>query len=167
MRSTLILIAIMGLAFAKAYSQQPINTDSTTVEKSVSEPVHEKQMPDEAVKEFFRYFHIKDTLAMRNMMVEGASLNTLIISASKGKRIQSSSINEFLKGIAQIPDSLSFEERLIQIKVTNSVDIATVNTMYEFYMNDGFTHNGVNVFTMVYIDDKWKITSIADTRQYP
>lgn len=167
MRSTLILISFMVFAFAKAYSQEPIATDSTTIKKTEVAPMLEKQKPADAVKEFFKYFHAKDTTAMREMMVDGASLNTLVVSQSKGKKMLHTPINEFLKGIAQIPDSVSFEEQLIQIRVTNSDDIASVNTTYEFYMNDGFTHNGVNVFTMVYIDDKWKITSIADTRQYP
>ncbi|MGJ8685634.1 MAG: hypothetical protein ACSHWW_13470 [Nonlabens sp.] len=163
MRSSLLLIGFMVLAFAKANAQQPTATDSLTV----AEPVIEKQKPADAVKEFFNHFHKKDTTALRAMIIENASLNSLIISESRGKRVINTPIAEFLKGIAQIADSVKFEERLIQIRVTNSEDIASVNATYEFFMNDDFTHSGVNVFTLLYIDDKWKVASIADTRQYP
>lgn len=163
MRSSLLVASFIGLAFAKAYAQQPIATDSVTVSKTVVEP----QYPSDAIHEFFKYFHAKDTTAMRAMMIDYTPVKSLIISESKGKSMLFTPIDEFLKGIAQIPDSVSFEERLIQVKSTNSSDIASVSTTYEFYMNDGFTHNGVNVFTLIYIDDKWKIAAIVDTRQYP
>lgn len=163
MRSSLLLIGFMVIAFAKAYSQQPTVTDSVTVTKNISE----KQKPAEAVRDFFDFFHKKDTVSMKLMMVDHIILNSLIISESKGRKIIHTSVDSFLKSITQIPDSVSFEERLIQIKTTNSKDIATVNASYEFYMNEGFTHNGTNVFTLLYIDDKWKIASITDTRQYP
>ncbi len=163
MRSSLLLIGIMVLAFTKADAQNPTATDSIVV----TETKAEKQKPTNAVKEFFQYFHKKDTTVLRSMMIENATLNSLIISESQGRSVINTPITEFLKGIAQIPDSVSFEERLIQIRSTNSNDVASVSASYEFYMNDGFTHNGTNVFTLIYIDDKWKVASIADTRQYP
>lgn len=163
MRTRFILISFLVFAFAKAYAQQPTSPDENMVDKEATV----KQKPADAVKEFFNYFHKKDTTALREMMINGATLNSLVISESKGKRVINTPISEFLKGIAQIPDSVSFEERLIQLKTTSSADIATVNTTYEFYMNKGFTHNGINVFTLVYIDDKWKVAAIVDTRQYP
>ncbi|GAL76401.1 hypothetical protein JCM19275_810 [Nonlabens ulvanivorans] len=104
---------------------------------------------------------------MREMMADKVTINSLIISESNGRRVIDTTVDDFLRGIAQIPDSVSFEERLIQIKTTNSVDIATVSASYEFYMNKGFTHNGTNVFTLIYIDDKWMVAGITDTRQYP
>lgn len=163
MRSSLILISFIVFAFAKAYTQQPITTD--TIPSTMVKV--EKLNPVDAVKEFFKYFHAKDTTSLRNMMIEDATMRSLIISDSKGKSMLNTPVNEFLKGIAQIPDSISFKEELIQIRVTNSENIASVNATYEFYMNGGFTHNGVNVFTLVYIDDKWKVATIVDTRQYP
>jgi len=175
MRSSLFILGIIVLAFAKAKAQQPIVTDSTittTVEAALDttkvtvETIVEKQTPDEAVKEFFKYFHKKDTTSLRDIMVDKTSLNTLIISESSGRKITNTSLSNFLKRLAQIPDSVKIEERLIQIKTTNSNDIASVTTSYEFYMNEEFTHNGSNVFTLMFIDDKWKIAAIADTRQY-
>ncbi|WOI23656.1 nuclear transport factor 2 family protein [Nonlabens ulvanivorans] len=163
MRSSLLLIGFMILAFAKAFAQQPTVTDSVTTTVSIVEKVK----PADAVIKFFEYFHQKDTLAMREMMADKVTINSLIISESNGRRVIDTTVDDFLKGIAQIPDSVSFEERLIQIKTTNSVDIATVSTSYEFYMNKGFTHNGTNVFTLIYIDDKWMVAGITDTRQYP
>lgn len=172
----------MLFAFAKAYSQQTpsvqdsLNTSSKVVEsldKSVQntkdtiveKPI--KKSPKEFIREFFVYFHARDTTAMKEMMVRDASVKSLVISNTKGRQLIHADQKVFLSGIASIPDTLLFEERLIEVKVLNSVDIAVVNTSYEFYVNEGFTHNGTNVFTLVFIDDKWKIASIVDTRYYP
>ncbi|MBF4984378.1 hypothetical protein FNJ87_08575 [Nonlabens mediterrranea] len=163
MRSSLLLIGFIVIAFAKAYAQQPTVTDSIT---SI-ETVVEKQKPAEAVKDFFALFHKKDTISLKKMIINNATLHSLIISESKGRKVIETPMDDFLKSIAQIPDSVSFEERLIQIKTTNSIDVATVSASYEFYLNDGFSHNGTNVFTLLYIDDKWLIAAIVDTRQYP
>lgn len=167
MKGSLLLLGFFVLALAKANSQQPAVIDSTVVVDNNIQKVMEKQKPADAVKDFFSYFHKKDTTTLRSMMVEHATLNSLIISESRGTKVVHTPISDFLKGIAQIPDSVSFEEQLIQIRVTNSSEIASVSATYEFYMNEGFSHNGTNIFTLIYIDDKWKITSITDTRQYP
>jgi len=104
---------------------------------------------------------------MRAMMTPSITLHSLIISKSKGRRVMNTPITAFLQGIGQIPDSVKIEERLIQIKTTNSADIASVNASYEFYVDEEFSHNGTNVFTLVFIDDKWIISGITDTRYYP
>jgi len=158
MKKLVIAVMLMCFAFAKAYSQQPVQTNSTVVEKL---------KPADAVKEFFNHFHKKDTTAMRAMMTPSITLHSLIISKSKGRRVMNTPITAFLQGIGQIPDSVKIEERLIQIKTTNSADIASVNASYEFYVDEEFSHNGTNVFTLVFIDDKWIISGITDTRYYP
>ncbi len=165
MKKLVIVVMLMCFAFAKAYSQQPTPQDSTTVVET--EMVQEKMKPADAVKAFFNHFHKKDTTAMREMMTPKITLHSLIISKSKGRRVMHTPITAFLEGIGRIPDTAKIEERLIQIKTTNSVDIASVNATYEFYVDDAFQHNGTNVFTLVYIDDKWMISGITDTRYYP
>ncbi len=123
--------------------------------------------PVEAVKDFFKDFHAKDTTALRQHIQKGTQLSSMIISKSRGKQLISSDVDQFLKGIANIPDSLSFEERLLEIKWMGDDHLASVSTTYEFYYDGKFTHNGTNLFILTYIDKRWKITGLTDSRFYP
>ncbi len=46
-----------------------------------------------------------------------------------------------------------------QIKIHNSIAYAWVP--YEFYVNDKFSHCGIDVFTLFKVGDEWKIMSAA------
>ena len=142
----------------KTYSQQPIPQDSTIV-------TIEKPNPVDAVKTFFKNFHAQDTLALKEMILPEIMLTSMSIKGEQ-RRINKTKIDGFLKGIASIPDSISFEERLIEISYSSDTQVATVSTTYEFYYNNLLSHIGTNKFTLFFIDDKWIIAGIADTRIY-
>ena len=154
----LLFTVICVLAFAKAYSQQPIAQDSTVV-------TIEKPSPVDAVKTFFKNFHAQDTVALKESILADITLTSLSIRGDE-RRISNTQIAGFLKGIASIPDSIPFEERLIEIDYSNDTQVATVSTTYEFYYNNKLSHIGTNKFTLFFIDDKWVIVGIADTRIY-
>lgn len=158
MRMRLIIVAICFLAFAKALPQSVISQDSIIVK-------NEEPTAVEAVKKFFKSFHAKDTIALKNSMFAETKITSLSITDGE-KKISSSTNSDFLQKIAAIPDSVTFEERLIEIRYISDKHIATVSTTYEFYYNQQFTHAGNNIFTLILIDNKWLIVSITDTRIY-
>jgi hypothetical protein len=155
----IVLLAFCVLAFAKAYSQTETAQDSITV-------TIEKPTAVDAVKTFFKHFHAKDSVALRTSMVDGLTLRSMAVS-SKGKKLSKTTAAAFSKNIGSIPDSIPFEERLLEISFIGDEHLATVTTTYEFYYDNKFSHNGTNKFTLVYLDDKWLIIGLADTRLYP
>jgi hypothetical protein len=154
----LLIPIICILAFAKANSQQTQPQDSTiaTIEKPTAIG---------AVKSFFKHFHAQDTTALKEGMLMNLQLTSMSVKG-EDRKLSTTGASQFLKNIASIPDSIAFEERLIEISFAGDTQIATVTTTYEFYYNNFLSHIGTNKFTLFFIDDKWVIVGIADTRIY-
>ncbi|WP_298952708.1 hypothetical protein [uncultured Nonlabens sp.] len=155
-----LFIIIFVLAFAKANSQQTIPQDTTQLE--IKEKIKIPTAVD-AVRNFFKNFHARDTTALKESMLTNMQLTSMIIKGEE-RKISTITTSLFLKDLIAIPDSIPFEERLIEISYDSDTQIATVTTTYEFYYNKFLSHVGTNKFTLFFIDDKWIITSIADTR---
>lgn len=154
----LLLPIICVLAFAKANAQQTQPQDSTTV--TIESPT-----AIDAVKTFFKYFHAQDTTALKESMLTDLQLTSMSVNG-ENRKLSTTKASQFLKSIASIPDSIPFEERLIEIRSSGDTQIATVTTTYEFYYNKLLSHIGTNKFTLFFIDDKWVIAGLADTRIY-
>lgn len=122
------------------------------------------ESPKDFVEEFFKAFHEQDTLALKNMASEGVQLQSISINTEGKKLLNSEPFEHFLKSIASIPADSEFEERLLNFKVEENGPLAVVNTAYEFYYNGNFSHCGVNNFTLVKLEDQWKIVHLIDTR---
>jgi hypothetical protein len=125
----------------------------------------EKPTAISAVKSFFKHFHAQDTTALKDCMLMNIQLTSLSVKG-ENRKLSTTEASQFLKNITSIPDSISFEERLIEISFVGDTQIATVSTTYEFYYNSLLSHIGTNKFTLFFIDDKWMIVGIADTRIY-
>ena len=121
------------------------------------------QTPEKTVNSFFEALNSKNVAQIEDLMADDAKLHSLNISAE----LQLSSIDKevFINSIKNIGPEVAIEERIFDIQSLENNHIATVWVPYEFYVNDVFSHKGVNVFTMVKIDKNWKITSISDTRE--
>ncbi|AZQ44543.1 nuclear transport factor 2 family protein [Nonlabens ponticola] len=157
MRLVVIMIIAL-LAFAKANSQQTTATTTETV-------MLDKHPAIVVVDDFFKAFHLQDTTAMRTKFIAEPSVLSIANRANK-QLIVYSSIENLLDGIAAIPETVDFEERLTSNEIISDDGIATVHTDYEFYINGDLSHSGRNSFTLVLFDDKWVISQIMDTRIY-
>lgn len=121
--------------------------------------------PKEFVQEFFEAFHEQDTVALKSMAAESLKLQSLSINSEGKTKLTTDEFSKFLQSIVSIPVDSKFEERLLDFKVEENGPLATVSTPYEFYFNGNFSHCGVNNFTLVKLDNNWKIVHLIDTRQ--
>ena len=168
-----IVVLAINFTFAQAQtksdsmaSQENLEVNSRLISATASSTVLLNEHPaGKAVELFFQNFHKQDTVALKNQFVENASMQSLAIRGSD-RKLSTTTIDDFLKSIASIPQKVSFEERLTSLKTTADNDIASVHTDYEFYVNGKLSHRGRNVFTMIYIDDSWKVAQVTDTREY-
>lgn len=151
-----VIMVLTVFAFAKANSQAKTATATATV-------LLYDHPASKTVEQFFVNFHAQDTTAMKKQFIDGVMLHSLTV-APTGSQTTSTPLVTFLKTIAGIPASLEFEERLTAVKTMADDHVASVHTDYEFYTNGNMSHRGRNVFTMVFIDNQWKITSVTDTR---
>ena len=113
---------------------------------------------------FFNAFHQQDTLAMKELVYDSIKMQSIGRSKSGSVKLSTSSFDSFLQSIAGIPDTVNFEERILDYKVRADALMANLWTPYEFYINDEMSHCGVNNFQMIWDDNTWKIFYIVDTR---
>ncbi len=109
---------------------------------------------------FFTGLGQKDTLMIRETLIENASLESV---GPKGE-VQVSTFSGFLKNLASLPE-LELEERLINMEVRNDGSLAMVWAPYEFYINGEMSHCGSNLFTLIHTPEGWKIRHIIDSRK--
>jgi hypothetical protein len=117
-----------------------------------------------AVLNFFEGFHQKDTTRMKTICSDKMLLQT--ITDKKGKTILTTeNKNLFYKTIATLSSTIKFEERILSFKIEQEQAMAHVWTPYEFFVNGKLSHLGVNSFTLMLENNKWKIVHIIDTRR--
>jgi hypothetical protein len=113
---------------------------------------------------FFKSMHAKDTLGLKKVCSDKMILQS-IAETAKGSSFSDESTKDFFNSIASIPNSFHIEERLLDYKIEIDGALAHAWTPYEFYINEKFSHKGVNSFTLYYENNAWKIISIIDTRR--
>jgi hypothetical protein len=113
---------------------------------------------------FFKGFHAKDSTMIKSVCAENMILQS-IAESSKGSQIKNQIPQDFYRSIATIPVNMKFEERLLDYSIQVDGAMAHVWTPYEFYLNDKFSHKGVNAFTLFKDNGQWKIVYLIDTRR--
>ncbi len=106
-----------------------------------------------------------DSSMVRQTLAGGCILKSIIPSKGGEIIIKDESASAFLQIIGTKNPGLTFDERILSFRILIDGAMAVAWTPYLFYLNDTFSHCGVNVFTMVKVYDQWKILSITDTRR--
>lgn len=121
--------------------------------------------PKLVVDEFFTAFHAKDTVALKKVCHSKMILQT-VTNSEKDSRLKDEPKEVFFKSFSQIPEGMTFYEKILSYKVQIDRNLANVWTPYEVYINGKFLHKGVNSFTMVKEPNgEWKIVHLIDTRR--
>ena len=126
---------------------------------------HDESEVRQAIDNFFTAFHQQDTVALRAMLSGEVQLKSISRSREGQIALQVQPMDKFLESIAAIPDTLSFQEKLLDYQIAIDGDMATAWTPYEFYFAGTFSHCGVNAFQLYYDGEIWRIIALADTRR--
>jgi hypothetical protein len=113
---------------------------------------------------FFKGFHAKDSITMKSVCADKMILQS-ISESSKGTQLKNDSAQDFFRSIATIPNTILFEEKLLDYSIQVDGAMAHVWTPYEFYLNNKLSHKGVNAFTLFKDNGLWKIVYLIDTRR--
>lgn len=81
------------------------------------------------------------------------------------ERLENENFNDFIKAITSIPDSVNFQERLVNYSIQIDGPMANAWTPYEYRLNGKFHHCGVNSFQLIKEGTSWKIIYLIDTRR--
>ncbi|MHA7060070.1 nuclear transport factor 2 family protein [Aquimarina sp. M1] len=119
----------------------------------------------QAVLDFFEGFHQGDTTRIRKTMDATIVMQTIVKTKEGTTKILKTDVNKFLEVIHNRPEDQRWLEKLLGFKIDADTSIAQVWTPYKFYVNDKFSHCGVNMFQLFNDGNSWKIIAIVDTRK--
>ena len=118
-----------------------------------------------AIDHFFEGFHQRDTSAMRAVLHDEVFMQRIGRDGSGAPELVKESIDDFLTGMANLPDTLQIRERLLDYRIQTDGNMAHAWTPYEFYLQGEFHHCGVNSFQLFRDPEGWKIIYLIDTRR--
>ncbi|MFC0781180.1 nuclear transport factor 2 family protein [Flavobacterium sp. HJSW_4] len=125
----------------------------------------QKQEVQKSIELFFEGFHQRDSAKIKLVCSDKMILQSISESTIKGNKLSDESAKEFYKSIASIPSTVKFQEKILSYNIQIDGTMAHVWAPYEFYLNDKFSHSGVNTFTLFKEKDSWKIIYLIDTRR--
>jgi hypothetical protein len=105
-----------------------------------------------------------DSSKVRSAFLLGSTMMSVPENPKDSIALKKSSIDGFVKAVGK-PHSETWDEQIYKVKISVDGPMAIVWAPYKFILGGKFSHCGVNVFTLIRIKDKWKISSITDTRR--
>ncbi|WP_282090043.1 nuclear transport factor 2 family protein [Aquimarina algiphila] len=138
-----------------AFSQKEVAVDDVN---------NYKEEVKQTILKFFEGFHSGDTLKMKSTMDNNIVMQTIVRNKEGHSKTIKTDVGKFVLAIKNRPAEQKWEERLLSFKIDTDAFIANAWTPYEFYVNDNFSHCGVNVFQLFNDGKDWKIIALADTR---
>lgn len=132
---------------------------------AVNAQTHNESDVRQAIDDFFEYFHQQDTVTLRTMLADDVQLRSISRNRAGEIQMRAQPMDNFLASLASIPDTLSFQEKLLDYEIAIDGDMATAWTPYEFYLGGNFSHCGVNAFQLFHDGSGWRIIALADTRR--
>ncbi len=124
----------------------------------------EKEAVKKVVEGFFEAFHKQDSIGMKSYMGENVVLQTTGRNKEGKTLFKSQPIEKLYQSIVSIPDSVAFQEKLTSWSIQVDRTMANAWVGYEFWLNNEFSHCGINSFQMINFDGAWKIIYLIDTR---
>ena len=105
-----------------------------------------------------------DTALIRSTFSNNAVMQTIAKNKEGIVRVLTEPVDSFLASVGR-PHTEVYDERIEFNTIKIDGDLAIVWTPYKFYIDDKFSHCGVNSFQLVRINNEWKIQYIIDTRR--
>ena len=132
---------------------------------AVAQNSSEEEKIKEVVDTFFEGFHARDSTIMKSAFHEDPVVQTIAKTKEGETKLVNEELEKVLKGIVSIPLETTFKEVLHDYVIKIDGDMANAWTPYSFYLNDAFSHCGVNSFQMLRQNGEWKIIYLVDTRR--
>lgn len=130
----------------------------------IAQQQNEKQQVEQVISSLFKGMKEKNPQMIEASFHKEAIMHTVAQSAD-GTNLGSNSVSDFVNRIAVTPAETVLDERIQSYTIQVDGDMASAWTPYRFYVNDVFSHCGVNSFQFIRIDGQWKITYVIDTRR--
>lgn len=132
---------------------------------AVAQNSSEEEKVKQVVNTFFEGFHARDSIIMKSVFHTDPVVQTIGKTKAGETKLMNEELEKVLKGIVSIPLETEFKEVLHDYVIKIDGDMANAWTPYSFYLNDTFSHCGVNNFQLLKQNEEWKIIYLIDTRR--
>ncbi|KQC28920.1 nuclear transport factor 2 family protein [Flagellimonas eckloniae] len=127
-------------------------------------PEEDKLAVKQVIVDFFDGFHKQDSIAMSSLVTDNVVLQTTARNKKGETLFKTEKFEKLITSITSIPDSIAFEEKLTSWSIQVDRTMANAWVGYEFWINEKFSHCGINSFQLINFDGEWKIIYLIDTR---
>ena len=117
------------------------------------------------INQFFIGMATADSTHIRATLGENCSLRTIVKTKDENVKVLQEDIEKFIKSVGTKREGVLYDERIQSFDIKIDAEMAIAWTPYQFYLNNTFSHCGVNVFTLMKTKNGWKIIGIIDTRR--
>jgi Putative lumazine-binding len=148
------ILVLSLLSFQIAHSQTEV-TELTEVELEIMEVVNRlfKGMKDS-----------DSSLANSAFYPDATMVTTYFDKDTDAPKKHIGSLDKFMEAVGT-PKEDVWDERISFVVIQNDDNLAQVWMDYQFYLNDVFSHCGVNSIQLIRDENGWRISAIADTRR--
>jgi len=119
----------------------------------------------QTIEDFFEGFHAQDSLKILKTVHADIKMQSIDSRRGSEVNLETSKFEDFLNSILSIPETVSFNEKILDYEIKVDGEMAHAWTPYEFYLNGKLSHTGVNSFQLFKDVDDWKIIYVVDTRK--
>ncbi|RYD77249.1 MAG: hypothetical protein EOP55_09690 [Sphingobacteriales bacterium] len=125
--------------------------------------IADEEQVKKAVNNLFTGMKIGDSTLAASAFAKSSILQTIVSNNGKNT-VRTQPVADFLKFIGT-PHNQKYDERIVFTKILIDGPLASVWTDYKFFVDDKFSHCGVNSFQLVKGENGWQIVYIIDTRR--
>lgn len=124
----------------------------------------EEEFVKSAINKLFEGMKKGDSAMVKAVFADNVLLQTISTPAQKAPTLGGATLQQFLDAVGA-PHTDVWDERIRFDKIMIDGALASVWTPYQFYLNDRFSHCGVNSFQLMKFAEGWKIIYLVDTRR--
>ena len=118
----------------------------------------------QTINNMFNAMRKSDSTLLRSTFAKGMILHNIGKAKDGATAMITESPDEFVKSIGT-PHEGIYDERITFSDIKVDGELASVWAPYKFYVDDKFSHCGVDVFQLMKTASGWKIIYIVDTRR--
>ncbi|WP_394420504.1 nuclear transport factor 2 family protein [Tenacibaculum mesophilum] len=131
---------------------------------NAQENLQEKAIKN-TIETFFEGLHKGDSTLVSSTLNSTINIQTTFTNKEGKKVLVTESKSKLLANIANKKPEHTYLERLVSWDIKVDGNLASVWTLYEFYLNDKFSHCGANSFQLFNNNGKWEIIYLVDMRR--
>lgn len=119
----------------------------------------EKEQIKNVIDQFFKAIEKKDSMLMRSTILGDAQ----VWRRRNNEALPTIDFRFSKDSTPTMSSSPDMKEIALDYDITANNDIAVAWVPYEFWIEDKFSHCGIDVFTLFKIEGEWKIITLAYT----